>query len=91
MRLISKKFFWAFWKALRLRSVKSGMLRESGRRDPYGRGVSNRFSKLSLKRQKRQNMEIVNTIYDLGIVLAFLGIAMTPGAIGTYFALREEE
>jgi hypothetical protein len=36
-------------------------------------------------------MEIVDIAYDLGTVLVFLGIAMAPRAILTYFALREEK
>jgi hypothetical protein len=36
-------------------------------------------------------MEIVKTVYDLAAVLVFLGIAMTPRAIVTYFALRGEQ
>jgi hypothetical protein len=41
--------------------------------------------------EKRKNMEIVDIAYDLATVLVFLGIAMTPRAILTYFALREEK
>jgi hypothetical protein len=36
-------------------------------------------------------MEIVKSIQDLGTVLVFIGIAMTPRAILTYFALRDEK
>jgi hypothetical protein len=36
-------------------------------------------------------MEIVKGIQDLGTVLVFTGIAMTPRAILTYFALRAEK
>ena len=41
--------------------------------------------------EKRESMEIVKTVHDLAAVLVFLGIAMTPRAILTYFALRKEE
>jgi hypothetical protein len=36
-------------------------------------------------------MEIVKHLHDLAAVLVFLGIAMTPRAIVTYLALREEQ
>jgi hypothetical protein len=36
-------------------------------------------------------MENVKTAYDLAAVVAFLGIAITPRAIRTYFALRQEK
>jgi hypothetical protein len=36
-------------------------------------------------------MEIVKAVYDLATVLVFLGIAMIPRAMVTYFALREEQ
>jgi len=36
-------------------------------------------------------MEIVKGIYDLAIVLVFLGIAIAPSAIVTYITLREEK
>jgi hypothetical protein len=36
-------------------------------------------------------MEIVKGIYDLAIVLVFLGIAIAPSAIATYFDLRKEK
>jgi len=35
-------------------------------------------------------MEIVKPIHDLAVVLVFSGVAMTPRAIFTYFALREQ-
>lgn len=35
-------------------------------------------------------MEIIKYVHDLAAVLVFLGIAMTPRAIVTYFALREK-
>ncbi len=36
-------------------------------------------------------MEIFNTVRDLAAVLVFLGVAMTPRAILTYFTLRGKE
>ena len=36
-------------------------------------------------------MEIVKGIYDLAVVLVFLGIAIAPSAIVTYIALRKEK
>jgi hypothetical protein len=36
-------------------------------------------------------MEIVKRIYDLGSVLGFLDIAMMPGAIGVYLAVRKQK
>jgi hypothetical protein len=36
-------------------------------------------------------MEIIKDVQDLAVVPVFLGIAMTPRAIVTYFALREEQ
>ena len=48
------------------------------------------FSKLELNLRKGESMEIVKTVHDLAAVLVFSGIAMTPRAILTYFALRRE-
>jgi hypothetical protein len=65
------------------------MLREIGGRNLVERGFSDWFSKLDLNLRKGESMEIVKTIQDLGAVMFFLGVAMTPRAILTYFALRK--
>ena len=36
-------------------------------------------------------MEIVDLIYDLAIVLVFIGVAILPRAVVTYLALREQD
>jgi hypothetical protein len=36
-------------------------------------------------------MEIVKHLHDLAAVLVFLGIALTPRAIVTYFTLRGKQ
>jgi hypothetical protein len=46
---------------------------------------------LDLNLRKGETMEIVKAVYDLATVLVLIGIAMTPRAIITYFALREEK
>jgi hypothetical protein len=46
--------------------------------------------KVETELEKRESMEIVKTVHDLAAVLVFLGVAMTPRAILTYFALRGE-
>jgi hypothetical protein len=35
-------------------------------------------------------MEIVDLIYDLAIVLVFIGVAILPRAVVTYLALRDK-
>jgi hypothetical protein len=46
--------------------------------------------KVETELEKRESMEIVKAVHDLAAVLVFLGVAMTPRAILTYFALRGE-
>jgi hypothetical protein len=67
------------------------MLREIGRRNPSIDGVSYWVLKVGCELEKRRTMEIVKSVQDLGTVLVFIGIAMTPRAILTYFALRDEK
>jgi hypothetical protein len=47
--------------------------------------------KVDTELEKRSSMEIVKYLYDLAAVLVFLGIALTPRAIVTYFALRGKQ
>ena len=54
-------------------------------------GDFSQFLKVGPELEKRESMEIFNTARDLAVVLVFLGVAMTPRAILTYFALREEK
>jgi len=49
------------------------------------------FSKLILNLRKGDSMEIVKCLHDLAAVLVCLGIALTPRAIVTYFALRGKQ
>jgi hypothetical protein len=44
--------------------------------------------KVELNLRKGESMEIVKAVPDLAAVLVFFGIAITPRAILTYFALR---
>jgi hypothetical protein len=53
-------------------------------------GISYWFSKF-LNLRKGESMEIVKTVHDLAAVLVFLGVALTPRAVVTYFALRGEK
>jgi hypothetical protein len=53
--------------------------------DSYG------FSKLIMNLRKGDSMEIVKYLHDLAAVLVFWGIALSPRAIVTYFALRGKQ
>jgi hypothetical protein len=67
------------------------MLREIGGRAPVARLGLLVVLKVDIKLEKRRKyMEIVKCLHDLAAVLVFLGIAMTPRAIVSYFSLRGE-
>jgi hypothetical protein len=87
-----QKVFLGILESASIRSVKSGMLREIGGRNPSGDGAFYWFSKLDLNTlRKGESMEIVKFVHDLAAVLVFLGVLMTPRAILTYFAPRGEK
>ncbi len=67
------------------------MLREIGGRNRSQDRQLLLVLKVDVELEKRRNMEIVKYLHDLAVVLVFLGIAMTPRAIVTYFALRGEQ
>jgi hypothetical protein len=74
-----------------IRSVISRMLREIGGRSPVVRRGLLLVLKVELNLRKGECMEIVKAVPDLPSILVFFGIAITPGAILTSFALRGNE
>jgi hypothetical protein len=86
-----QKVFLGILESASIRSAKSGMLREMEWRSRSMTGDFGQFLKVGPELEKRESMEIVNTVRDLAAVLVFLGVAMTPRAILTYFTLREKE
>jgi hypothetical protein len=86
-----QRVFLGVLESTSIRSVKSRMLREIGGRNRSQDLDSCWFSKLTLNLRKGESMEIVKYLHDLAAVLVFLGIAMTPRAIVSYFALRGEQ
>jgi hypothetical protein len=86
-----QKVFLGILESASIRSAKSGMAREMEWRNQSMTGDFSQFLKVGPELEKRESMEIVNTVRDLAAVLVFLGVAMTPRAILAYFILRGKE
>ena len=86
-----QRVFLGILESAPIRGAKSGMLRGMEWRNQSMAGAFSQFLKVGPQLEKRESMEIFNSVRDLAAVLVFLGIALTFRAIVTYFALRGEQ